>query len=436
MAKDLMMSLPGDTIESKSNEFKACSCGCQPTFKKTTSTPRDPNKRTSTVSQAIQSIAAGNVDKRVSLTVSPKTYQRDESLFIKKVQYVLGNKTENVDFLKKGAHFYGLLRNALGTSSGLIFPYTPTVSFNHQTNYSPIEIIHSNITYNYYKNSPPPSIGLTAKFTADNRDNALHMLSAIWFLVACSKCDFGEKSPYAGLPPPVLYLNGYDSLMDNIPVVITSVRYSYPETKHYVNLVVDFSKEYKPHVTDNGFEWQKGDTTWNDTGFCRMYTSSTASLSESQKKGYGKSTANGSSFANATAVTTSQAEELLSKGFNETWKSIAGTEKTDYKNDGIVYSFWLPTDIQIDIGLAVQPNLLKTRKQWTLSGYKSGVLITNSGKNPMVTIPGKMDYKTLSSITQYNLKYTQQDNIDNVSDECKCLTGTDKLGFIPSGWTW
>ena len=77
MAKDLMMSLPGDTIESKSNEFKACSCGCQPTFKKTTSTPIDPNKRTSTVSQAIQSIAAGNVDKRVSLTVSPKTYQRD-----------------------------------------------------------------------------------------------------------------------------------------------------------------------------------------------------------------------------------------------------------------------------------------------------------------------------------------------------------------------
>ena len=105
-------------------------------------------------------------------------------------------------------------------------------------------------------------------------------------------------------------------------------------------------------------------------------------------------------------------------------------------NNGILYSFWLPTDIQIDIGLAVQPNLLKTRKQWTLKGYKSGVLLTNDGKNPLVEIPGKMDYKTLASITQYNLKYTQDGDADNVSPECTCLTGTDKLGFIPSGWTW
>ena len=429
-----------------SNAQKANKVGCPCQLQKVStpqvSAPKNPNTRTSTVTQTVQSIAHGNVDKRVALTVSPKTYQRDESLFINKVQYVLGNETEKVNFVKSGFHFYGLLRNALGTSSGLIFPYTPTVSFNHQTNYNPVEIMHSNLTYNYYKNSPPPTIGLSAKFTADNRDNALHMLSAIWFLVACSKCDFGEKSPYAGLPPPVLYLNGYDSLMDNIPVVITSVRYSYPEIKHYVNLVIDFSKPYQPHITDGEFNWEIGDTTWNDTGFCRIYKTSSATLSEQQAKSYVFTREDGTQTKFSSKVMSAkQADDYVFKSSDieeqrEIWESMSGSEKTDFKNNGMLYSFWLPTDIQIDVGLAVQPNLLKTRKQWTLNGYKSGVLLTNSGKNPFVEIPGKMDYKTLASITQYNLKYTQDGDVDDVSPECTCLTGTDKLGFIPSGWTW
>lgn len=387
-------------------------CGCAETFFKP-NPPKDATKEKRNLETV--SIAHGQVDKRVALTVSPKTYQRDESLFINKVQYVLGKPTERVSFLKSGKSFYGLLRNALGSSSGLIFPYTPTVSFTHQTNYSPVEVLHSNITYNYYKNSPPPSIGLSAKFTADNRDNALHMLSAIWFLVACSKCDFGEKSSSPGLPPPVLYLNGYDSLMDNIPVVITSVRYSYPEQKHYVNLVVDFSKPYTPHIKDNEFIWEGKDTTFNDTGFCCIY----------DERNY-----EGSGYIKNDALT--KVEIINNKG------DVVNTQKLfEDTSKGLKYSFWLPTDIQIDISLAVQPNLLKTRKQWTLSGYKSGVLLTHSGKNPLVTIPGRFNQKDLSAITSYSLKNDGQCNTPDVSGgQCDCLSQLDKMQFIPSGWTW
>ena len=188
-----------------SNAEKSTMCGCSPIINKISDgitsklSPIKPSNINVTGIQDKDSIAYGNVDKRVALTVSPKTYQRDETIFVDKVIYTLGSKITTLPDLRKGASFFGLLRNALGTSSGLIFPYTPTISFSHQANYNPVEIVHSNITYQYYKNSPPPSIGLTAKFTADNRDNALHMLSAIWFLIACSKCDFGEKSSYPGL---------------------------------------------------------------------------------------------------------------------------------------------------------------------------------------------------------------------------------------------
>lgn len=394
-----------------SNEQKSAMCNkiCNTVTKTTDNTPSPLKDISSPITKPVNtsSIAFGNVDKRVALTVSPKTYQRDETIFVDKVKYVLGTGKIKMSGLKNNAKdFFGLLRNALGTSSGLIFPYTPTVSFSHQTNYSPVEIIHSNITYQYYKNSPPPSISLSAKFTADNRDNALHMLSAIWFLIACSKCDFGEKSDYPGLPPPVLYLNGYDHLIDNVPVVITSVKYSYPETKHYVNLVLDFSQQYN----HRGKEWEGGDKTFDEHGFCKIYT-----------------TENRNAYSRTWETLTD-----IGSGVSEikTHNSIYG----DVRQSGLNYSFWLPTDIQIDIGLAVQPNLLKVRKQWKLENYKTGMLLTDSGKNPNVWLPNSVvDDKLLGA------KEGDQDQ----QDDCPCTqqeptsNNTGKyMNFIPSGWTW
>ena len=68
------------------------------------------------------------------------------------------------------------------------------------------------------------------------------MLSALWFLRACTKCDFGEYADkdtnIPGMPPPILYLNGYNQIMDNIPVLIERVDFTLPEDK--VKILVDY----------------------------------------------------------------------------------------------------------------------------------------------------------------------------------------------------
>ena len=358
-------------------------------------------------------ISCGNVDKRVSLTVAPKLASRNESetLFVNKVKHVLGPKyytKKSVEWLTT-SKFYGLLRNALGSTSGLIFPYTPSISFQHNVNYESTDIVHSNITYNYYKNSPPPSINLSAKFTADNRDNALHMLSAIWFCIACSKCEFGEKSEYPGLPPPIIYLSGYDHLIDNIPVVITSINYKYPENLHYVNLVLDMSKDYN-----------------NNESFCRIYDSET--INETTKE----------HFPAGYKVLREWGE--TGKVIGSMWDGIGDdhTIKTSVStsNSGINMSYWLPTELTLSLGLKIQPNLLKTRKQWSLDGYKTSLLMTNNSKNPPVSITSVLQEKVEKPL---NEKETNSDGklVNMCTFELRDKKVTSNLyDFIPSGWTW
>lgn len=328
-------------------------------------------------------IAHGSLDKRISLTVAPKTFSRDESLFVDRVKYVLGTKnisSNDTSWLFKGSNFYGLLYGALGTTSGLIFPYTPKVSFIHKVNYDKTNIMHSNLSYNYYKNTESPTIKISeAKFTADNRKNALHMLSAIWFLTACTKCEFGEANPVAldaihadkGLPPPVLYLNGYNSTIDNVPVVITGVSYDYPNDVHYVNLLLDLSRD-NINSSDN-YE-----------GFCEIYNSETV------------------------------------QNYNET-KTVTKEGKIDssdnYKvtqtKNGINLSFWLPTELSINLDISVQPNFIKTNKQWNLDRYKMGLMLTEKWKNPPIV-------------------YGKEQITVNCEEVPKELT----LTSIPTGWTW
>ena len=94
-------------------------------------------------------VSIGNADKRVALTAAPRTENFDETLFVDKVAHVLGQKSLTPNWVLAGSKFYGLLRNSLGTTSGLIFPYTPKVSFNHQVNYDTTAITHTNLSYNY-----------------------------------------------------------------------------------------------------------------------------------------------------------------------------------------------------------------------------------------------------------------------------------------------
>lgn len=177
-------------------------------------------------------------DKRVSLTVRPRIYNTADDGLTKRVQDILGEGGE--------------LFNHYSKSFGIIFPYTPKISgLGRNVNYDEVDILYSNMKYKQFKNSIPNHITINAKFTADTQENAAAMLHAIWFLNACSMCKFGkETGSDAGLPPPILYLKAYDSLIDNIPVVITNYSYSLDDKDQYVQFYTQKDKEEESTIND------------------------------------------------------------------------------------------------------------------------------------------------------------------------------------------
>jgi len=166
---------------------------------------------------------------RVSLNIMPLTWKNnsyiDNDIAINRINYLLGSDDN------------GLLKSKLKNSNGIIFPYTPEISMNFNVEYENSSILHSNLAINMYKNTPPSTIQLSADFTADTQENAEYMYAVIIFLRAMTKTDFGIKAKErgsAGMPPPVLYLNGWGNLCNNIPVVISSFDTKYDKESQYV----------------------------------------------------------------------------------------------------------------------------------------------------------------------------------------------------------
>ena len=183
-------------------------------------------------------------NKKVSLNVAPINKTKGVTNYItvnewnSRLSYILGDDTSK------------LLYTHFKDTGGLVFPYTPDIEFQHTVNYEETDILHSNLAVQHYKNTPPPTISLKADFTADTPENGEYMYAVIHFLRSISKCEFGEKvaaySSITGIqsggnnreavPPPILYLNGWGNLIENIPVVITSFGISLGKEKHYVEL--------------------------------------------------------------------------------------------------------------------------------------------------------------------------------------------------------
>lgn len=289
--------------------------------KKYTQLLNDINNKTEDIINKSKEFAERDLKKynsgmRVSLNISPiNRYIANSNItstaYNNRAKYILGED--------------GLLKTLFGPTNGLIFPYTPQINMQHNVNYEDVEILHSNLTYQYYKNTPPPLITISADFTADTPENALYMLGAIWFFRSMTKSDFGkkanrgEKQNYAGMPPPVLYLNGYGKMYDNIPVIIKSFDTPFQKDKHYVRVKIDRDNytiiDYQHQVDGDIFNYM----------------------------------------------------------------------------DNLLYDQWLPTEMTMQITLAVQPNLKKAKDQFDLNEYKRGIL-GNVIKNGNTNIDGTSIY--------------------------------------------
>jgi len=214
-----------------------------------------------------------------------------------------------------------ILAPLLKTGNGVVFPYTPTINWNYQTNYGTYDITHSIYQQNYYINTPNPTASITATFAPQTIDDMAYAVAALQFLKSCTKSDFGaytmegKINEQAGLPPPVLLMSGYGDInAKNVPVVIRSVNYTFPDDVDYVTIA--FEGGHWKEVKETEFEKQA-------------------------------------------------AEE----GFKN------GMEKTkDYRRlgNGVMS---LPSQFLLSIEVAVQQPPAKVRNRFDIRGYRSGTLL-------------------------------------------------------------
>lgn len=134
------------------------------------------------------------------------------------------------------------ISSLLRETNGLLFPYTPTIQVSQDVNYAAMQMTHSNTDYHSYTNTPNVTISLTGKFTVQNAREGRYALAALHFLRTASKMYFGEKdvaTGRAGLPPPVLLLEGYGTYMfNNIKVILRGHNYSFDENVDTVAVAV------------------------------------------------------------------------------------------------------------------------------------------------------------------------------------------------------
>jgi len=109
--------------------------------------------------------------------------------------------------------------------SGILFPYQPDLTYQQAVGYSPYDMVHTNYTFNAYRNTPSPTIQLNAQFASVTQEEGAYTLAVIHFLRSVTKMFSGmnQTSPAPGTPPPVLEFSAFGSQQFNrIPVVISN----------------------------------------------------------------------------------------------------------------------------------------------------------------------------------------------------------------------
>ena len=136
----------------------------------------------------------------------------------------------------------------LSTFKGIIFPYTPSISYETKATYSSKNPVHSNYTQNFYQNSSVSPITITGKFTVENDQDAAYLLMTLHLLRTLTKMKTGgDANP--GVPPPVCKLSAYGNYMlDNVPVVISSFTHDLPDNVDYFTTskqAIDIDKNFE-----------------------------------------------------------------------------------------------------------------------------------------------------------------------------------------------
>jgi len=127
----------------------------------------------------------------------------------------------------------------LKSRGGLVWPYTPSISYQHPITYGSVEVTHANQDFHIFSRTPAVNIGVTGEFTVQNQQEGAYALAAIHFLRTMAKMNFGETDPQAGTPPPVLLFNAYGAFMfKDVPVIVKDFNVELPQDVDYVQVTV------------------------------------------------------------------------------------------------------------------------------------------------------------------------------------------------------
>lgn len=157
--------------------------------------------------------------------------------------------------LKRGARdplLQGPLLAPLQKFGGVVFPFTPQITYNVQSEWSPFNLVHTNYQPQIYARTKNPVISINnATFTATTEEDAKYMFAVTHFFKTVTKMSFGVKDPNRGSPPPVLNFSAYgDAMFRDVPIVITDFNMVYDNQVDYVKITVGGSEINVPIKMD------------------------------------------------------------------------------------------------------------------------------------------------------------------------------------------
>ena len=135
----------------------------------------------------------------------------------------------------------GPVLSPLRPTNGVLFPYTPSITITHGAQYTAENIVHTNYAYQFYQSSGVEDINITAVFACKNSTDAAYVIAAQHFFRTVTKMFYGQDAE-AGLPPPVLRLEGHGDYqfgahkreVGGVPVVIKSFGVTLPDDVDYI----------------------------------------------------------------------------------------------------------------------------------------------------------------------------------------------------------
>jgi hypothetical protein len=134
----------------------------------------------------------------------------------------------------------------LTETSGLVFPYTPTIYITHSANYNQIQPVHSNYPFYAYQNSRVEQFSIVGDFYVETSKEAEYWVAAIHYLRAVTKMAYGSTSN-SGSPPPVVRLNGYgDYVFSNVPVIVNSFAVELGQDIDYIKTYIGSGATWVP----------------------------------------------------------------------------------------------------------------------------------------------------------------------------------------------